>query len=111
MVGLTGFSNKRMRGLLFGPQKSGRSKGGGRLAGFHFISLSFSSQKVCSLQEHPGFAARFTRREKPSVKPGERRAVKTGYSRMQTRQNATMGTRSFIAARGHSRENRLWHPG
>ena len=27
VVGLTGFSNKRMCGLLFGPQKSGRNKG------------------------------------------------------------------------------------
>ena len=27
VVGLTGFSNKRMCGLLFGPQKSSRSKG------------------------------------------------------------------------------------
>ena len=28
VVGLTGFSNKKMRGLLFGPQKSGPNKGG-----------------------------------------------------------------------------------
>ena len=27
LVGLTGFSYKRMCGLLFGPQKSGRNKG------------------------------------------------------------------------------------
>ena len=27
VVGLTGFSYKRMCGLLFGPQKSGRTKG------------------------------------------------------------------------------------
>ena len=27
VVGLTGFSNKRMCGLLFGPQKSGHNKG------------------------------------------------------------------------------------
>ena len=26
VVGLTGFSNKRMCGLLFGPQKCGRNK-------------------------------------------------------------------------------------
>ena len=27
MVGLTGFSDKKMSGLLFGPQKSGRNNG------------------------------------------------------------------------------------
>ena len=37
VVGLTGFSDKKMSGLLFGPQKSGRNNGGGRMAGFHCI--------------------------------------------------------------------------
>ena len=29
VVGLTGFSDKKMSGLLFGPQKSGRNNGPG----------------------------------------------------------------------------------
>ena len=44
VVGLTGFSDKKMSGLSCGPQKSGRNNGvvvlqGGRMAGFHCMSF------------------------------------------------------------------------
>ena len=50
VVGLTGFSNKRMRGLLFGPQKSGRNKGlHGRINGVVVWrgSTVFSDRPCC----------------------------------------------------------------
>ena len=36
LVGLTGLSNKRMCGLLFGPQKSGRNNGVVGLTGWSY---------------------------------------------------------------------------
>ena len=36
VVGLTGFSNKRMCGLLFGPQKSSRNRGVVVLTGWSY---------------------------------------------------------------------------
>ena len=42
VVGLTGFSNKRMCGLLFGPQKS---SGNNRVVGL----TGFSNKRMCGL--------------------------------------------------------------
>ena len=40
VVGLTGFSDKKTSGLLFGPKKSSR---GGRMAGFHCMALEIEA--------------------------------------------------------------------
>ena len=51
VVGLTGFSGKKMSGLLFGPQKSGRNNGVVVLTGWSYggVPLYSLTRKVVTL--------------------------------------------------------------
>ena len=46
VVGLMGFSDKKMSGLLFGPQKSGRNNGVVIRRGFHCMRVVRVREKV-----------------------------------------------------------------
>ena len=55
VVGLTGFSDKKMSGLLFGPQKSGRNNGVVVLTGWSYGGVPLKKKRkrsqavVCSV--------------------------------------------------------------
>ena len=51
VVGLTGFSDKKMSGLLFGPQKSGRNNGVVVRRGSTVQDYSFSTCSVTGTQQ------------------------------------------------------------
>ena len=53
VVGLTGFSDKKMSGLLFGPQKSGRNNGVVVLTGWPYGGVPLYSRHPCNPRRHP----------------------------------------------------------
>ena len=74
VVELTGFSDKKMSGLLFGPQKSGRIKLGGRMAEFHKNSVyknlwSQISPASRSSRNPPGHQAQACVRRRSAAPP------------------------------------------